>query len=143
LRRINSLSYGLERLESVVREISPDFVCAEITPTGLEKHNAGKKDHRLSFLPEYIEVILPLREELKYTILPCSAWSKKVNFKTIGLEKMTLAHTENIANYLDTYKGQGNTILVTFGSGHINGIKKHLSTRKDIELIDYRKNLTK
>ena len=141
-RHLQSETYNLKKLETIVRELAPDFICTEITPSSLEKYDSGQKAARLSFFPEYTRVILPLRKELNYTVLPCSAWSKNVNFQTIGVKKMTTAHSKNILRYLDTYQGEGKTILVTFGSGHINGIKELLGDREDLELTDYRKKLT-
>jgi len=118
---LKSKSYNIDHLKVIVQEIKPDFVCTEI----------------------YTEAILPLRNELKYEVIPCSAYSKEINFKTVGVKKMTESHSKKIAKALDKFKGQGKKVLVTFGSGHISGLIKHLSSRKDIKVIDYRPTLQK
>ena len=140
---LKSSFYNLKRLKSVMRDIKPEIVCSEITPPSLKAHDEGKKDRRLSVFPEYIDVILPLRKELKYKVIPCSAWSKEVNFQTVGVKKMTASHYENIAKALDNVKGEGKKVLITFGGGHIDGLLKHLRQRKDIKIIDYRPTLEK
>ena len=140
---LKSKSYSIDHLKVIVQEIKPDFVCTEIVPTSLKTFDLGKKDRRLSLFPEYTEAILPLRNELKYEVIPCSAYSKEINFKTVGVKKMTESHSKKIAKALDKFKGQGKKVLVTFGSGHISGLIKHLSSRKDIKVIDYRPTLQK
>ena len=140
---LKSKDYSLARLETVMREIKPDFVCAEITPTALATNDEGKKDKRLSYFPEYTKVILPLRKELGYEVIPCSAYTQKVNFKTVGVKAMDEAHYALIAKALDEYQGQGKKILITFGSGHIDGLLEHLRLRKDIKIVDYRSELKK
>ena len=142
-RHLKSKTYSLARLEAAVRDIKPEIICSEIVPASLEKFDAGKKDRRLSAFPEYIKVILPLREELKYEVIPCSAYSKEINFRTVGTKKMSKSHSENIAKALDKVTGQGKKVLVTFGGGHISNLIKNLKSRKDISIIDYRPILDK
>ena len=140
-KHIKAKFYNIEQLKSVMREIKPDIVCTEITPQSLKANDEGKKDRRLSLFPEYTQAILPLREELKYEVIPCSAWTQKVNFRTVGVKKMDEAHYGLIAKALDRFQGQGKKVLITFGGGHINGLLEHLRLRKDIKIIDYRPTL--
>lgn len=140
---LKSEFYTLERLKAVMLDIKPDLVCTEITSTSLENYNQGKPDRRLSFFPEYTEVILPLRKELGYDVIPCSAYSEKVNFKTVGVKAMDKAHYRLIAKALESHQGQGLKILITFGSGHINGLLEQLLLREDIQIVDYRPELEK
>lgn len=142
-RHLTSKTYSLEHLKAIVRKIKPEFVCTEIVPASLKSFDAGKKDRRLSLFPEYTEVILPMRKELSYEVIPCSAYSKEINFKTVGVKEMTQSHSEKIAAALDNIQGQGKKVLVTFGGGHISGLIQHLSKRKDIKVVDYRIRLSK
>lgn len=142
-RHLRDKFYTLERLESVLRDIKPDIVCSEITPLSLETFDQGKKDSRLSLFPEFTQVILPLRKELKYEVIPCSAWSKEVNFQTVGVKAMDKAHSALILKALDRFQGKGKRILVTYGGGHINGIHDNLRSRKDIKITDYRPTLNR
>ena len=135
--------YNLERLASAVSKVRPDIICTEITPKSFGKVQAGKRDKRLSFLPEYTEVILKLQKKLNYEIIPCSAWTAKLNYKTVGLKAMDNAHYELIAKALDTYTNQQKRILITFGSGHMDGLLEHLRKRQDIHIVDYRIELKK
>lgn len=137
-KHLKSKSYSLGHLEEILRKIHPEIICTEIVPESLKRFDSSGKDGRLSLFPEYTKVILPLREELKYEVIPCSAYSKKINFRTVGVEKMTEAHSKKIAEALDECKGQGKKVLVTFGSGHINGLMKYLKIRKDIKIVDFR-----
>ena len=137
-RHLSDKFYNLERLESVVREIKPDVVCCEITPPSLKNFDQGKKDSRLSLFPEFTKVILPLRKDLKYEVIPCSAWSSEVNFQTVGIQAMDKAHSALILEALDRFQGTGKRILVTYGGGHIDGIWENLRLRKDIQITDYR-----
>jgi len=138
-----SKTYSIEFLSSIMQKIKPDIVCSEITPESLQAYDAKKPASRLNFFPEYTKSILPLRKELGYTVIPCSAYSKEVNFKTVGVKTMSKAHSKNIAKALDKIQGQGKKVLVTFGGGHISNILKNLTSRKDIKIIDYRKTLTR
>ena len=133
--------YNLKHLAWVISEIKADIICAEITPQALDKVKAGKKDRRLSCLPEYTEVILKLQKDLGYNIIPCSAWTAERNFKTIGVKAMSDAHYEFIAKALDTHTNQQKRIIISFGSGHISNLLTHLRKRDDIYIIDYRVNL--
>ena len=142
-KHVKSKSYSLLRLEEVMREIKPEIVCTEITPESLKVFEQGQKDRRLSLFPEYTEVILPLQKELGYEVAPCSAWTKEINFRTVGVKKMDEAHFGAIAKTLDRFEGQGKKILITFGGGHIDGLLEHLHLRRDLKIIDYRPTLEK
>ena len=61
----------------------------------------------------------------------------------MGVKAMDKAHYGLIAKALDSNQGQGKKVLVTFGSGHIDGLMEHLRLRKDIKLTDYRPELEK
>lgn len=142
-RHLKSKSYSLERLEEVMRAIKPEIVCSEITPPSLKVFDQGEKDRRLSLFPEYTKVVLPLRKELGYEVIPCSAWTKEVNFTSVGVEKMNEAHFGLIAQALDELEGKGKRVLVTFGGGHIDGLLGMLRLRKDLKIVDYRPTLKK
>ena len=142
-RHLRDKFYTLKRLESIMHAIKPDFVCSEITPNSLKNFDQGKKDSRLSLFPEFTQVILPLRKKLNYEVIPCSAWTKEVNFQTVGIQAMDKAHSALILKTLDRLQGQGKRILVTYGGGHIDGISNNLRSRKDIKITDYRPTLNK
>ena len=57
---------------------------------------------------------------------------------TGGWTQINAAHTGNINAALDTLKGQGLTVLVTYGSAHKYKIVESLSQRDDVELLDTR-----
>ena len=135
--------YNLERLASIIKEVKVDFICTEITPTALATHRDGKEDRRLNFFPEFTQVILKLEKKLGYEVIPCSAWTAKRNYKTIGLKAMDEAHYKLIGEALDKYSKQKKRIAITFGGGHINGLLEHLRKRDDIKIIDYRPTLKK
>lgn len=135
--------YNIEHLTKIITELKADIICTEITPLALEKIKAGKKHRRISFFPEYTKAILPLKEKLGYLVIPCSAYSPKVNYKTVGLKAMDAAHYKLIAKALDQHTHQGKRIIIAFGSGHINGLLTHLRTRSDITITDYRPTLNK
>ena len=88
-------------------------------------------------------MVLPLRKELGYEVIPCSAWTKEVNFTSVGVEKMNEAHFGLIAQALDELEGKGKRVLVTFGGGHIDGLLGMLRLRKDLKIVDYRPTLKK
>jgi len=56
---------------------------------------------------------------------------------------MDEAHYQLVAKALDKHANQGKRIIISFGSGHINGLLSHLRKREDINIIDYRVNLRK
>ena len=133
--------YSTKRLEAIITELKPDVICTEITRTSLININAKKPDKRITYFPEYTKAIIPLREKLGFIISPCSAWTPERNFQTIGVKGMDAAHYKLIAKALDKYSGKN--IVITFGSGHINGLILQLKKRTDIEIIDFRPELAK
>ena len=133
--------YTLKRLEEVITKLNPDVICAEITPTSLINVDAKKVDKRLKRFPEYTKAIIPLREKLGFIISPCSAWTPKRNFQTIGVKGIDAEHYKLIAKSLDKYHGKN--IVITFGSGHIKGLISHLNERTDVEIIDYSSQIFK
>lgn len=77
--------YGIERVQSFIRTIDPDFILCEIPPDRLDTalrqfDETGKVDEpRVRRFPEYVEALFPLRREMHFTIVPCAAWTKAMS----------------------------------------------------------------
>jgi len=77
-----SETWGLEEVAATIRAINPDVICTEIPPanwpatlaTWQEKHVV--EDSRVKVFPEYVEVLMPLTDELDFAVEPCAGWTK-------------------------------------------------------------------
>ena len=53
-----------------------------------------------------------------------------------GWTNINAKHYALIANYLDSVKGRGQRVLITFGAGHKHWFLEQLRKRTDIRLLD-------
>ncbi len=83
-RHLNSETYGLDELESMLRAVQPDAVLTEIPPDrfgqAAEEFAAtgAIEESRVSRFPEYTEVLFPLQAELGFEIVPCAGWTEEM-----------------------------------------------------------------
>ena len=83
-RHLNSDSYGLEDLESMLRAIQPDAVLTEIPPDRFEQAaeefsaTGAIEESRVSRFPEYTDVLFPIQAELGFEIVPCAGWTEEM-----------------------------------------------------------------
>ena len=79
-----SEKWGLEQLRGTIRAIDPDVICVEIPPanwpgalaTWNEKHIV--EDSRVKVFPEYVDVVMPLLDEMNFTVVPCAGWTQEM-----------------------------------------------------------------
>ncbi|MCA8947144.1 MAG: hypothetical protein KDB29_13005 [Planctomycetes bacterium] len=73
--------YSLEVVEAWVRAIKPDYIMVEIPPDRVDKairqyeQDGVVTESRSVLYPEFTDVVLPLRSELKFELIPVSAWT--------------------------------------------------------------------
>lgn len=74
-------AWGLAEVRKTIRNLNPDVVCVEIPP---DRWPAAQElwlteqrieDDRILKFPEYVNVLLPLSNELDFVVEPCAAWS--------------------------------------------------------------------
>lgn len=76
-----SATWGTDELESAIRAISPDVVCTEIPPANwpgvmdLWRADGVVEDSRVSRFPEYVDVLIPLVDELGLVVEPTAGWT--------------------------------------------------------------------
>jgi len=76
-----SETWGLEEVRATIQNINPDVICVEIPPpnwpstlaTWKEKHVV--EDSRVKVFPEYVDVLLPLTDEMDFIVEPSAGWS--------------------------------------------------------------------
>ena len=79
-----SEAFGLEQLESILREAKPDMVLTEIPPDRLamaasQFAETGEiTESRVRIFPEYTEVLFPLQAELGFEIVACAGWTREM-----------------------------------------------------------------
>ena len=84
-RHRTSTAWGLAQLEAAIRDFEPDVVCCELPPDRWERIERdwqdGRRveDERLRVFPEYVDVLLPLRDELGFDVEPCAAWTREMS----------------------------------------------------------------
>ncbi|MDX2473796.1 MAG: DUF4105 domain-containing protein [Candidatus Krumholzibacteria bacterium] len=79
-----SETWGLDQVRETIRAIDPDVVCPEIPPanwpgalaTWQEKQVV--EDSRVKVFPEYVDVLLPLTDELDFVVEPSAGWTPEM-----------------------------------------------------------------
>lgn len=74
-------TWGLDQVRETIRNIDPDVICPEIPPanwpqtlaTWREKHVV--EDSRVKVFPEYVDVLLPLTDEMDFVVEPSAGWT--------------------------------------------------------------------
>ena len=81
---LSSKRYSLDTLRTLIREIDPDYVLAEIPPNRLEAALTGFRETgevtepRVSVFPEYRDVLIPLTREMDFEIIGVAAWTREM-----------------------------------------------------------------
>lgn len=79
-----SATYSLGRFEAVLRDIAPDVILTEIPPSRVDaaiasfKNTGQVTERRTRVFPEYVDVIIPLQQELGYAIKGTAAWTPDI-----------------------------------------------------------------
>ncbi len=77
-----SETWGLDQVRETIRNIDPDVVCPEIPPANWPAALATWREHhlvedsRIKVFPEYVEVLLPLTDELDFVVAPSAGWTE-------------------------------------------------------------------
>ena len=82
---LTSDHYGIDVVQDTIRSIQPDVICTEIPPanwpstlaTWNEEHIV--EDSRVRVFPEYVDVMMPLLDELDFIVEPCAAWTPEMS----------------------------------------------------------------
>ena len=81
---LTSERWGLAQVREAVLAFAPDAVLTEIPPNRWPRiardwrERRAIEDERVRRFPEYVDVLLPLWEELGCAIEPCAAWSSEM-----------------------------------------------------------------
>lgn len=76
--------YPLSLVETIVRNVNPDIILTEIPPDRIDAalssfQQTGKvSEQRTRAFPEYTDVIIPLQQELGYSIKGTAAWTSDI-----------------------------------------------------------------
>lgn len=82
---LDSELWGLEQLRETIRRIDPDVVCVELADdnllAALETWESGKvvEDERVLKFPEYVQVVLPLMDEMGFQIESGALWHEMLD----------------------------------------------------------------
>lgn len=207
-----SKRYSLDVVKDLVRQIEPDYICAEIPPNRLDKameqfkHDGVITESRVKVFPEYIDVIFPLLNEMNFQIIATAGWTSEMNnfrrrrmgelsvdparttqwqeYQTSmkvmddaiaaidgednpraihtneydalidqglrgpynkyfnddladgGWDNINAKHYALIARQLDSIRGQGKRVLITYGAAHKGWFLRELRQRNDVELLE-------
>lgn len=207
-----STRYSLDVVKSLVRQIKPDYICAEIPPNRIEaamrqfRRDGVITEPRVQVFPEYVDAIFPLLNEMDFQIIATAGWTAQMNeyrrqrlrdisnnparasqwqeyqtaMKTMnqaitamdgddnpraihtdehdalidqglrgpynkyfnddladgGWDNINAKHYTLISKHLDSIRGQGKRVLVTFGSGHKGWFLRELRRRDDVTLLE-------
>ena len=82
---LTSELWGLDQLRETIRRIDPDVVCLELSDDNLaatlETWNARQvvEDERALRFPEYVQVVLPLKDEMGFAVEPIAQWHEMLD----------------------------------------------------------------
>ena len=82
---LTSDRWGLDQVESTIRNFRPDAICVEIPPNRWERvwrdytERRVVEDPRTVRFPEYNDRILALAVEMGIEVIPCAAWTTEMN----------------------------------------------------------------
>jgi len=77
---LDSELWGLEELRDTIRKIDPDVVCVELADDNLAaalgtwSDDKTVDDKRVLRFPEYVQVLLPLMDEMQFVVEPAAQW---------------------------------------------------------------------
>ena len=207
-----SKRYSLDVVKDLVRQIKPDYICAEIPPNRIDaamgqfRRDGVITESRVKVFPEYVDAIFPLLNEMDFQIIATAGWTAEMNdyrrrrlreisndparasqwqehqaatkrmnetiaamdgddnpraihtdeydaivdeglrgpYNTYfnddladgGWDNINAKHYALIAKHLDSIRGQGKRVLVTFGAGHKGWFLRELRRRDDVTLLE-------
>ncbi|MHC4822449.1 MAG: hypothetical protein ACYTEP_00340 [Planctomycetota bacterium] len=79
---LTSETWGNEQVRATIRAIDPDVICPEIPPDrwpetiATWKERQVVEDSRVQVFPEYVDVMLPLSDEMDFAVEPSAGWSE-------------------------------------------------------------------
>lgn len=80
-----SENYSLDTLRAIIRAYKPDDVCVEIPPNRLPtamrqwRESRTITEPRTRVFPEYVDVLFPLLDDMKFAVIPTAGWSSEMN----------------------------------------------------------------
>jgi len=80
-RHLDSDTWGLEQVRATIEALDPDVICVEIPPDrwpaaqALWQAEQRIEDDRILQFPEYVQVLMPLSNEMGFEVEPCAAWT--------------------------------------------------------------------
>ncbi|MCP3915385.1 MAG: hypothetical protein GY711_07505 [bacterium] len=96
--------YSVDVLREIIRRVEPDYVLTEIPPDRIDAAwgsftATGTIDEpRVTRFPEYVDVLFPLTREMRFTIVPCAAWTRKMaDERTAKLTELRETHPQDSA----------------------------------------------
>ncbi len=84
-RHRTSRAWGLNRVRETIRRFNPDAVCAEIPPDRWDRiwrdyaERGVIEDPRVLRFPEYVDLLLELKVEMGFEIIPCAGWTREMS----------------------------------------------------------------
>lgn len=83
-KHITEQEFSTDVLRDFIREIDPDIILAEIPPDRFSQamqsfnETGVVNEYRVAQFPEYVDVIIPLTQEMDFTLVPTSAWTEEM-----------------------------------------------------------------
>ncbi|NQZ77808.1 MAG: hypothetical protein HRT61_17140 [Ekhidna sp.] len=83
-KHLTEPSYSTDVLRAMIRAIDPDVILAEIPSDRFEdamqsyEETGVVNDSRIAQFPEYVDVIIPLTQEMDFELIPTSAWTEEM-----------------------------------------------------------------
>ena len=81
---LESEDWDLAAVRETIRRIDPDVVCPEIPPDrwpaaeALWRTERRVEDERILQFPEYVEALMPLLDEMDFTVAPVAGWRAEI-----------------------------------------------------------------
>ena len=76
--------FSTDVLRDMVKKIDPDIILAEIPPDRFDQAMTSYREtgvvneSRVARFPEYVDVIIPLTDDMDFTLIPTAAWTEEM-----------------------------------------------------------------
>ena len=104
-KHLESELWGLQQLRATIQRIQPDVVCVELADDNLEAalkswaQNKAVTDARAVRLPEVVQVVFPLMDEMEFSVEAAAQWHRILD----AMRRAKVAEFSQLEEYAEQY----------------------------------------
>lgn len=139
--------FNIALLDTLIREIDPDYILAEIPPDRMEDAMEGFirddtiSEARVRRFPEYVDVVFPLTKEMDFEIIPTAGWTAIMANERSEKLKAISEDPDRVEDWNSYMEASARTDSVYEATGKVNDPyfihTPHYDSIQDIFLQEY------